>query len=78
MVPLEKSKTSSESKRKMLSAFSHLFTLSPALLQISGMKSCHELLHSSLTIEMSVEFILVRRAAALGYPAIWSGVLKTS
>ena len=66
MVPLEKSNTSSDKRRRMFSAFSHLLTLSLALLQMSGMKSCHELFHSSLTMEIRVEFILVRREAALG------------
>ena len=70
MVPLEKSKTSSLSKRRILSAFSHLLIDSLALLQMSGMNSCHELFHSSLTIEISVEFILVISEAALGVPAI--------
>ena len=70
IMPLEKSKTSSDSRRKMLRAFSHLLMLSFALLQISGMKSVHELFHSNLTIEMSVEFILVRSEAALGVPTI--------
>lgn len=54
----------------MFSAFSHLLTLSPALLQMSGMKSYHEFPHSSFTIEISVEFIFVRREDALAYPAI--------
>lgn len=70
MVPLEKSNTSSLSKRRMFSAFSHLLTDSPALLQMSGMKSYHELFHSSFTMEMSVEFIFVSRELAFGVPTI--------
>ncbi len=77
IVPFEKSNTSSERSLRIFSAFSHLLMLSAALLQMSGMKSYQLLFHSSLTIEINVEFILVKRLAALACPAIWSGVFKT-
>jgi len=61
IVFLEKSKTSSDKSLRMLSAFSHLLSLSRALLQMSGIKFYHEVVHSNLTMEMRVPLSLVNR-----------------
>ena len=70
MFPFENSKTSSERSLRILRAFMHLLTDSLALLQMSGMKFCHEVPHSNLTMEMSVALSFVRRCYELGMSLI--------
>lgn len=78
MVPLEKSKTSSESNFRMLSAFSHLFTPSCALLQMSGIKLDQLVPHSNLTIEIRVALSFVNKKVLLWFSVlIVSGRLVT-
>lgn len=61
MFPFEKLKTSSERSLRMFRALEHLFIDSLALAQISGIKFCHEVFHSSFTIEIKVALSLVSR-----------------
>ena len=61
MLPFEKLKTSSDNSLRMLSAFKHLLVDSRALLQMSGMKFCHEVRHSYFTIEISAALTFVSR-----------------
>ena len=61
MLPLEKLKTSSDNSLRMFRAFAHLFTESRADEQMSGIKFCHDVFHSNLTIEINVAFSLVNK-----------------